>query len=454
MQANILIADDDENILSALRLMVKGEKWQSDTASSPHLVLHALKQNRYSLLLLDMNYQRDTTSGAEGLQLIEDIRALNIDTPIIAMTGWGSVELAVEAMRKGADDFIEKPWDNTRLLTIMRQQLQWGIQQQKHAELVAENRALKTPAPSDWVAESPLMHELINKAQMLADSDISVILTGENGTGKSLFAQWIHEQSNRKAQRFVSVNMGAIPENLFESELFGHVKGAFTDAKETRLGRFELADKGSLFLDEIGNMPSMQQAKLLRVLESGEFEKIGSNVRQKANVRIISATNADLAERVQQGIFRQDLFYRLNGVELRIPALRERPEDILPLALHFIQLYTKKYQRNCHSLTEGAQHALRSYSWPGNIRELKHGIERAVVLSAGDTIDVPALAINTTDQNTPPASETWADLTMEQAEKRLLELALAKHKGNVNAAADALGISRSAFYRRLEKYRT
>ena len=451
MSLPILIADDDSDVLRALRLLLKNAGYAIDSVSTPAEVIEHWQQRDYALLLMDMNYRQDTTSGQEGLELISRLREQDASLPVVVMTGWGTVELAVEAMRRGANDFIEKPWDNTRLLTIIRQQLERRTQQQQQVRLSAENALLKSAQHNDWIADSAVMRQLMTKTASIANTDINVLLTGANGTGKSQLAQRLHEQSSRASQPFISVNMGAIPEQLFESELFGHVKGAFTDARETRIGRFELADNGTLFLDEVGNLPLSQQAKLLRVLESGEFEKVGSNRRQRVNVRVISATNADLPTLIEKGQFRQDLYYRLCGLELRLPSLAERPEDILPLARYFLHQYSGKYQRPINGFSDTAASALQAYAWPGNVRELKHCIERAVVLSEATQIEAEALALHASTANSVQGD--WQTLTMEQAEKRLLEMALARHDGNANAAAEALGLSRSAFYRRLEKYR-
>ncbi len=409
---------------------------------------------------MDLNYQRDTTSGAEGMALIREVRALDADLPIVVMTGWGSIDIAVEAMRSGANDFIEKPWDNTRLTTVLRNLIQLGSQRRDAARLNQENQLLKrATGQTPWLGQSTVMEQLLAKAASVAGTDINILLTGENGTGKSQLAHWLHQHSARRERSLVNVNMGAIPEALFESELFGHQKGAFTDAKETRLGRFELADGGSLFLDEIGNLPLVQQAKLLRVLECGQFEKVGSSRSQQVNVRVIAATNADLPALVGDGRFRQDLLYRLNGIELRLPALRERGKDIVLLAEHFRQHYADKYQRQVTALDADAVAALYDYPWPGNVRELRHCLERAVLLTDGHRIRRIDLALPEIRNGASAAALTAADtasdsheLTLEEGEKRLLLATLKKHNGNALAAAKALGLSRSAMYRRLEKF--
>ena len=457
MTATILIADDDSSVLSALRLLLKSAGHRSETVTSPAAALSALQTQRYDLLLMDLNYDRDTTSGSEGMQLIREARALDSDLPIVAMTGWGTIDIAVAAMREGANDFIEKPWDNTRLLTLIGNLLELAQQRRQLHRLGQENALLKQQGQQEpWLGDSIAMQQLMSKAASVAGTDLNILLTGENGTGKSQLAQWLHQQSARHAGSFVSVNMGAIPESLFESELFGHQKGAFTDAKETRLGRFELADGGTLFLDEVGNLPLPQQAKLLRVLESGQFEKVGSSRSQQVNVRIIAATNADLPALVRDGKFRQDLLYRLSGIELTVPPLRARGDDIVLLAEHFLQRYAGKYRRDCRGFAVDALDALRRYAWPGNVRELRHCLERAVLLARGQLIQRADLALPDSEidnDRTLTASVTLEqELTLEEVEKRLLVAALKKHDGNALAAAKALGLSRSAFYRRLEKF--
>lgn len=453
MTATILIADDDSSVQSALRLLLKSAGYRCDAVTSPDEALSALKQRDYALLLMDLNYHRDTTSGSEGLALITEVRALDTELPIVAMTGWGTIDIAVEAMRNGANDFVEKPWDNTRLLTIVHNLVQLGRNQRDAVRLSQENALLKqTAQPDDWLGQSAPMQQLMTRVASVAGTDISILLTGENGTGKSQLANWIHQHSPRHERSLVNVNMGAIPDSLFESELFGHQKGAFTDAKEARLGRFELADGGTLFLDEVGNLPLPQQAKLLRVLESGQFERLGSSRSQQVNVRIIAATNADLPTLVQEGRFRQDLLYRLSGIELRLPALRERGADIDLLAAHFCRHYAGKYRREIRGLAAEAQSALQAYPWPGNVRELRHCMERAVLLAKGQEIQCADLALPGGVASKLPMPDDGPLLTLDEAEKQLLIAALKKHEGNAMNAAKTLGLSRSAFYRRLEKF--
>ena len=450
----ILIADDQVDVLAALRLLLKGEHYDIVTASSPAGVLKVVQSQDLDLVLIDLNYARDTTSGSEGLDLLPRIQAIDATLPVIVMTAWGSVDLAVEAMRRGARDFIQKPWDNARLLAVLRTQSELAQALRRGQRLEAENLALRDDGASakrpQIVAESAAMKSILNVVHRIGPADANVLITGENGTGKEVIARLLHGVSSRSAKPLVSVNAGALAESLFESELFGHVRGAFTDAKTDRVGRFELADGGTLFLDEIANVPLNLQAKLLRVLETGEFERVGSSKTRKVDVRVLSATNADLKSEVAQGKFRQDLMFRLNTVELHLPPLRERREDIPPLAEHFLRQHSERYRRGRMDFTPQALEALRHHSWPGNVRELGHVVERAVLMSATSTVNAMDLAL----QATPAAqiSARLEEMSLEDAERLLITKALARFEGNANRAAEALGLSRSALYRRLQKY--
>ena len=447
----VLVADDQRDVREALRLLLAGEGYSVVLAASPEEVVEAVEQGEVSLALLDLNYTRDTTSGREGLSLLERLQAVDSELPVVAMTAWGSVDLVVATMQAGACDFIEKPWDNTRLLTIIRTHLERisaarGARRYRAiARIQREDRG--HAAASDVVAESPRMKKVLELARQVAPSDAGVLITGENGTGKNLVAELIHRWSARADEPFVSVNMGSIPESLFESEMFGHVRGAFTDAREARAGRFELADGGTLLLDEVGNLPPAQQAKLLRVLDSGRFERVGGNRTQTADVRVLAATNADLQDMIVEGRFRRDLFFRLNTVEINVPALRERPEDITALASHFLTRECRRHRREV-TLSDEALDALRRHDWPGNVRELAHAVERGVLLCRDDTIAPADLALS------PAGGTSLADgevMKLEEAERVLIRNALDRFDGNVPEAARALGLSRSAMYRRLEK---
>src|SRR2546421_9050720 len=379
----VLIADDQPDVLEDLRLLLKGEGYRIDSAGSPAAVLEAFDSQEYDAVLMDLNYTRDTTSGQEGLDLLAQLRAHDITLPVVVMTAWGSVELAVEAMRRGARDFVQKPWENARLLTIVRTQVDLARALRRQQRLEAENRSLKPDVRPLLIAEAPSMRPVLELISRVGPSEANVLVTGENGTGKGTVAQAIHAVSGRVGRGLVMVNAGGLSEGVFESELFGHVKGAFTDAKTDRVGRFELADGSTLFLDEIANVPVNLQPKLLRVLETGEFERVGSSQTRRADVRLLSATNADLKEEVAAGRFRQDLFFRLNTVEIHLPPLRERPEDIAALAEHFLRFYAQRYRKSLSAFEPATLEAMRSYAWPGNVRELDHVVQRAVLMSRG-----------------------------------------------------------------------
>lgn len=446
----ILVADDQRDVREALRLLLKGEGCTVETVSSPGAVLEAIASRDYDLILMDLNYTRDTTSGREGLDLLRRIRQVDAEIPVVAMTAWGTIDIAVEAMRSGAQDFIEKPWDNVRLTNVVCNQIALARALRKGDRLARENSLLRGEVGDSFVAASPAMQSVLQLLDRVAPSDAGVLVTGENGTGKGLVAQLVHERSPRAEAPFITVNMGGVPGSLFESELFGHEKGAFTDARSERVGRFELADGGTLFLDEIANVPLDQQAKLLRVLESGEFERVGSSRTRKVDVRVLCATNADLPRMVEEGGFRKDLYFRLNTVEIRLPPLREHREDIPVLAERFLRTYQQKYGRELEGLEDAALDALVRYDWPGNVRELDHVMERAVLLTSGSRIGAKDLRLELGPGGGEPIR--LEDMSLDDAERILIRNALDRYSGNVNRAADALGLSRSALYRRIEKY--
>jgi DNA-binding NtrC family response regulator len=446
----ILIADDQADVLEALRLLLKPEGYQVVTARSPGGILSAIEERDFDAALIDLNYTRDTTSGREGLELLPQLQSLDWTLPVIVMTAWGSVDSAVEAMRRGAWDYLEKPWDNARLLAILRTQIELGRALRKTQRLESENQVLrdqKSGMPR-IIAESPAMRPILQLMERVGPSDANVLITGEHGTGKELVAQWLHAVSPRAGKTFVPVNMGGLSEGVFESELFGHVKGAFTDAKTDRVGRFELAEGGTLFLDEIGTIPLSLQSKLLRVLQTGELERVGSSKTRRVDVRILSATNANLHEEVGSGRFREDLLFRLNTIEIHLPGLRERREDIPALAVHFLRRHAQRYRKQLAGFDAGAMQTLLDHPWPGNIRELDHAVERAVLLAQGDVVRASDLGLRLSASGTV----RFEEMTLEEVERVLIQKALSRYDGNVSQAAKALGLSRSALYRRLASH--
>ena len=444
----VLVADDQPDILNALTLLLSDEGYDVVQARSPGEALERLEASDFDLAILDLNYTRDTTSGKEGLDLLQQLGALEPDLPIIVMTAWGSVEGAVEAMRRGARDYIEKPWDNARLMTILGTQVELGRALRRARRLESENRLLRRDNLPRLIAESPKMKPILQLMERVGPSDANVLITGEHGTGKELVAQWLHASSARAQKPFIPVNMGGLSEGLFESELFGHVKGSFTDAKTDRVGRFELADGGTIFLDEIGNVPFALQAKLLRVLQTGDVERVGSSKARHVDVRVISATNARLNDEVAGGRFREDLLFRINTIELHLPPLRERREDVPPLAMHFLRRHAARYRKHLTGFDPGAMQVLLEHAWPGNIRELDHAIERAVLLAQSEQVRSADLALRGAAATAPRLEE----LTLEEVERLLIQKALSRYDGNVSRAAQALGLSRSALYRRIAAY--
>ncbi len=446
--SSILIADDQPDVLEALRMLLKAEGYRIDTAPSPSGILQALEKREYDAILMDLNYARDTTSGQEGLDLLSRIQMLDCSVPVIVMTAWGSVELAVAAMQRGARDFIQKPWDNARLLTIVKTQIELRAAVRKGRRLEEENRLLRDERKPGMIASCSAMKPVLELISRIGPSDANVLITGEHGTGKELVARSLHALSPRSSKALVIVNAGGLSEGVFESELFGHVKGSFTDARSDRVGRFELAEGGTLFLDEIANVPLNLQNKLLRVLEIGEYERVGSSKTLQANVRILSATNANLDAEVAAGRFRQDLLYRLNTIEIHLPPLRDRQSDIALLAMHFLRQLEQRYRKSLSGFEEAAMQMLLTHPWPGNIRELEHAVERAVLMARGNVVRAGDLGLNP-DRDTPVRLE---DLSLEEMEQFLIKKALTRCDGNVSQAADALGLSRGALYRRLQKY--
>ncbi len=441
----VLVADDQPDVVEALRLLLKGAGFAVVKASSPAGAEAAVASEELDVALLDMNYARDTTSGIEGLELIARVRALDPDLPIVVMTAWGSVAAAVEAMKRGARDFVEKPWHNDRLVTTLRLQVELRNAARRTVRLEAHSARQRERDLPQLVSVSKAMEPVKRLMDRVAGSDANVLVTGEHGTGKDVVARWIHAASGRARRAFVPVNASALADGVFESELFGHVKGAFTDARADRVGCFELADGGTLFLDEIGAMPVAQQAKLLRVLQSGEFQPVGSSRTRRADVRVVSATNVDIAAEVARGAFRDDLLYRLNTVEIHLPPLRDRAEDVAALGAHFLAAKAARYGKRIAGFSPDAMNALVAHAWPGNVRELEHVVERAVVLAEGEAVEIRDLSLRR------PTTEAAAieRMTLADAEAYLIRKAL-ERTGNTVAAAEALGLSRSALYRRLQ----
>jgi DNA-binding NtrC family response regulator len=445
----VLVADDDRDVLHALRLLLAGEGFEVETANSPAGVQTAVESRDFDAALVDLNYARDTTSGKEGIELVARLRALDPTLPVIVMTAFGSIEGAVAAMRSGARDYIEKPWNNARLLATIRSQLELSRALRQGRRLELENRLLRSTGAPRLIAESPAMRPVLDLIARVGASDANVLVLGEHGTGKEVVARTLHAASPRAARALVTVNVGGLSEGVFESELFGHERGAFTGALAERAGRFELADGGTLFLDEIANVPLAQQAKLLRVLQTGEFERVGSSRTRRVSVRLLSATNADLAAEVAAGRFREDLLFRINTVEIRLPPLRDRREDIGAMAAEFLARHARRYGKPLAGFEPAAMEALLAHAWPGNVRELEHAIERAVLLAAGERVSAADIGLTRREGG----AAALENLTLEEVERELIRRMLKRHDGNVSEAAKALGLSRSALYRRLERHR-
>ena len=443
----VIAADDQPDVLEALRLLLKREGMAMVPATSPGGVLAALEVEDFDAALIDLNYARDTTSGGEGLDLLSRIRAADPTLPVVVLTAWGSVEGAVEAMRRGARDYVQRPWDNVRLAATLRTQIELGRALRRSRRLEEENSRLRGSAPR-MIARSPAMQAVVRVLEKIAPSEANVLISGEHGTGKEVVARFLHASSRRAEKTLVTVNAGGVAEGVFESELFGHVRGAFTDARADRAGAFEVADGGTLFLDEVANMPLGQQAKLLRVLQTGEFNPVGSSKVKRADVRVLAATNARLEEEVAQGRFREDLLYRLNTVEVRLPPLRERALDIPDLAQLFLQRLIDRGATVARRFSQEALEALVRHPWRGNVRELEHAVERAVLLAPAEEIGTADLAFG----NAPQGPALLERMSLADAERHLIQRALVRCNGNVSEAARELGVSRSALYRRLQQH--
>jgi two-component system response regulator HydG len=451
--AKLLLVDDDPDVLLAARLLLKRHVGAVDIEKNPEKLPFLLNNNRYDAIVLDMNFQRDVSSGREGFAWLDRILDIDPKARVVLFTAYGDVEMAVRAIKAGAVDFVLKPWQNDKFLDTIRGAVN-GKKEETEEREDAQKTGRKKPGVGGTAIIGNAMRPVLETVEQVAPTDANVLILGENGTGKDLIARAIHENSHRKDKPFVSVDVGALTESLFESELFGHVKGAFTDARDDRAGRFEEANGGTIFLDEIGNLTPSQQARLLTVLQQRQVTRVGSNKARAIDVRLICATNADLNERVAERGFRQDLLYRINTIELHLPPLRERPSDIGPLAEFFLKKYAKQYNRSVSGLSPALLAEMKQYRWPGNVRELQHAVERAVILARPDlasgTLLEPANFVFRKDGNAvSPVNET---LQLEDMERQLIQQAMQKHRGSITDVARELGVSRQALYRRLEKF--
>ena len=450
----VLVVDDDEDVLHALRLLLRRHARTVHAEKNPELLPTLLKNESYDLILLDMNFTQDVTSGREGFYWLDQILELDPSAVVVMITAFGDVSMAVKAIKEGATDFVLKPWQNEKLLATLTSAMRLRVSRDEARQLRARQQHLSADLDypfQEFVGQSPAMLKVFQTIQKVAKTDANVLVLGENGTGKELVARALHRQSPRSNQAFVTVDMGAIPESLFESELFGHVRGAFTDAKEDRAGRIEAASGGTLFLDEIGNLSKPLQAKLLTVLQRREVIRVGSNKPRPIDVRVISATNRPIYDHVREGSFRQDLLYRINTVEIRLPALRDRTGDIPLLVDHFLELYAKKYQRNIKGVSPAALKKMEKYPWPGNVRELQHMVERAIILT--DAVILQPEDFFFVDTRALEEDGLVFDTyNLEDVEKLVIRKAIDKHEGNISRAADELGLTRASLYRRLDKY--
>jgi DNA-binding NtrC family response regulator len=448
----VLAADDQPHILEAVELLLAPHGIDVECVRSPQLLMEALGHRDYDVLLIDLNYTRDTTSGQEGLDLLARIQKYDSRLPVIVMTAWGNIGLAVESIKRGARDFVQKPWENERLLSLIRVHAELRQALRRARQLELENRLLRSEGMPEFIASAPSMRPVLELIAQVGPSDANVLITGEHGTGKEIVARLLHAASQRVRMPLVTVNAGGLPEGTFESEIFGHVKGAFTDARTDRIGRFELANGGTLFLDEIANVPLRQQAKLLRVLETGELERVGSSQTRRVDVRLLCATNARLDEEAKAGNFREDLLFRINTVEIHLPALRDRREDIPLLAMHFLTRNRARYRKQVIGFSPAAMQQLMQYPWPGNVRELEHAVERAVLLCRGEEVEPANLAIAATRTAAASFEDMSENMSIDEVESLLIKKVLRRCDRNISQAAEALGLSRAALYRRIGKY--
>ena len=452
--SRILVVDDDSDVLLAARMLLKQHGYQVRTEEDPHRIPSRLREESFDVVLLDMNFTRDASSGREGFYWLEEILNIAPRAVVVLITAYGDVEMAVRAIKAGATDFVLKPWQNEKLLATLASALSLSQSRRETYRLRSRQQQLSADMDQPFaeiIGRSAAMQEVFRTVEKIAPTDASVFILGENGSGKELIARQIHRRSLRADEVFISVDMGAISETLFESELFGHVKGAFTDAKSDRAGRFEIASGGTLFLDEIGNLSLPLQVKLLAVLQNREVIRLGSNRPIPIDVRLICATNTPIREVVARQQFRQDLLYRINTVEIDLPPLRERPDDIPLLVDHFLDIYARKYKKSTQRISKAALDKLRAYFWPGNVRELQHAVERALIMGEESTLRPEDFLLLAHE----PGSEEgviFEDYNLEEVERQVIDLALRKHQGNVSQAAKELGLTRTSLYRRMEKY--
>jgi DNA-binding NtrC family response regulator len=454
LDAKLLIVDDDKDVLLAAKLFLKQHINIVHTEEKPDNIPDLLRNEVYDLILLDMNFSRDATSGKEGFHWLNKILEIDPSVIVILITGYGDIELAVQGIKEGATNFLLKPWENKKLLATITTSLQLKKSKGELSELKSkQKRQPRGHEPDDRVliGQSPAMEKVLLTAEKVAITDANVLILGENGTGKELIARAIHNSSKRKDEVFISVDLGAITETLFESELFGFKKGAFTDAKEDRAGRFEAANKGTIFLDEIGNLSLSLQSKLLSVLQNRTVVRLGTNTEIPIDVRLICATNMPLYQMVNESKFRQDLLYRINTVEINVPPLRERIEDIPLLVEHFLQLYCDKYKMQLKRVNTPTLKRLEKHTWPGNIRELQHAVERAVIMSESVYLEPDDFFLSKTEEEAQDSINT-SNMNLEETEKMLIRKVIDKHGGNISKAAKELGLTRASLYRRIEKY--
>lgn len=451
----ILIVDDNEDLLKAAKIFLKRHFAQVDIEKNPESIPTLMANDDYDVILLDMNFTKDVSSGSEGYYWLQKILDIDPSAVVVLITAYGDVQMAVKAIKAGATDFVLKPWENEKLLATLMSSMRLRESRDQIQTLRIKNQEINQAINekfSDIIGQSQAMQKIFQTVERVAQTDANVLILGENGTGKEVIARAIHRNSQRKNESFVSVDLGSVTETLFESELFGHKKGSFTDAKEDRVGRFELANNGTLFLDEIGNLSMPLQAKLLTVLQNRKVSRVGANKEVPVNIRLICATNMPLYEMVKENKFRQDLLYRINTIEVEIPPLRERPEDIPLLAQYFLKNYNTKYGKNISKISDGALTRMNKHTWPGNIRELQHSLERAVIMSSASVLQPEDFNLNATNTKENEAGLNLDAFNLEEVEKLLIRKVLKKYNGNITQAASELGLTRSSLYRRLEKH--